>query len=72
MRAFYSSPKFRRWLQGLSPRDELTARMALQDQIKLEGASLKWDARITQLQREGSREAWSAAFGSPEQEEVAS
>jgi hypothetical protein len=55
MRAFYSSyssPKFRRWLRSLEPREELIARMALRDEIRDPGASREWNARIDQLQHD--------------------
>jgi hypothetical protein len=52
MRAFHYSPKFRRWLRSLAPREELIARMALRDAIREPGASGEWNARIDQLQHE--------------------
>jgi hypothetical protein len=52
MRAFYSSPKFRRWLRSLEPREELIARMALRDEIRDPGPSREWNARIDQLQHD--------------------
>lgn len=50
MRHFYTSPKFRRWLKGLEPREELIARMALRDAVREPGASREWEARIAELQ----------------------
>jgi hypothetical protein len=52
MRAFHYSPKFRRWLRSLDPREELIARMALRDDIREPSANREWNARIDQLQRE--------------------
>jgi hypothetical protein len=51
-RSFHASPKFRRWLRSLPPREELIARMALRDEIRDPGASREWNARIEQLQHE--------------------
>ncbi len=48
--AFHYSAKFRRWLAGLSPRDELIARMAVRDDIRDQAAAKKWEARIAELQ----------------------
>ena len=47
---FYTSPKFRRWLRSLTPREELIARMALRDAVREAGASREWEARIAELQ----------------------
>lgn len=49
-RTLYTTPKFRRWLLSLSPREELIARMALRDDIRDPGTSREWDARIADLQ----------------------
>ena len=50
MRHFYSSPKFRRWLRSMSPREELIARMALRNDVRDAGASREWEVRIAELQ----------------------
>jgi hypothetical protein len=47
--SFYSSPKFRRWLSSLPPREELIARIALREDIREPGVSLAWEARIVEL-----------------------
>ncbi len=52
MRPFYSHTKFTRWLKRLKPRDELVTRMALRDDIRDPGVSLKWEGRIKALERE--------------------
>ena len=49
IRSFYASPKFRRWLRSLAPREELIARMALQDVRDL-GAIREWEVRIAEFQ----------------------
>jgi hypothetical protein len=49
-RSFYATPKSRRWLSYLPPREELIARMALREDVHGAGASRAWEARIADLQ----------------------
>jgi hypothetical protein len=44
-----ADPRFRRWLAGLEPRQELIVRMAMRRDLRDPAEALRWSARIDEL-----------------------